>query len=72
MSVDRLKIVAIGDDAVGKTCLLIRFGAQTYPHIYVPTVYENRVVEHSVVDGVPCEIALWDTGGRVKMAIFVY
>ena len=37
-----LKLVIIGDGAVGKTCLFIRFAKGVYPRTYVPTVFDSE------------------------------
>jgi GTPase SAR1 family protein len=38
-----IKCVAVGDGAVGKTCLLYVFGKKVFPEEYVPTVFDNFV-----------------------------
>jgi len=59
----RVKLVVVGDGAVGKTSLLIRFATGEFPNEYVPTVFENYTAqmkrEHDVV-----LLHLWDTAGQ--------
>ena len=45
-----VKIVVVGDGAVGKTCLLMRFVKGQMPQAYIPTVFDNHS-EPMVVDG---------------------
>ena len=62
MSSIPLKFVIVGDGAVGKTTLLIRYATGTYPSEYIPTVFESWV-DRKVVDGTNVDIALWDCAG---------
>jgi len=59
----RVKLVAVGDGAVGKTSLLIAFAKGTFPETYVPTVFENYTaqIEHN---GKKVLLHLWDTAGQ--------
>lgn len=36
-----LKILLLGDGAIGKTCLLIRYAKQEFPVSYIPTVFDK-------------------------------
>ncbi|KAG7458710.1 hypothetical protein MATL_G00223580 [Megalops atlanticus] len=63
MSEMSIKCVLVGDTAVGKTALLVRFTSETFPDCYKPTVYENTGVE-VFMDGVQISLGLWDTAGN--------
>ncbi|CAD7669266.1 unnamed protein product [Nyctereutes procyonoides] len=60
---DSTKLVIVGDGACGKTCLLLIFSKDQFPEVYVPTVFENYIVDIEV-DGKQVELALWDTAGQ--------
>lgn len=58
-----LKIVVVGDGAVGKTSLLQRFVKDDPPGPYIPTVFDNVSKEYSV-DDKDYSLDLWDTAGQ--------
>lgn len=58
-----LKIVLVGSEAVGKTSLLIRFHQNSFPGLYVPTVFDSYWKEMSV-DGNEYGLLLWDNSGN--------
>jgi len=61
----RVKIVAVGDGAVGKTSMLIAFSKGTFPTEYVPTVFENYTKQMKRdKDNSNILLHLWDTAGQ--------
>ncbi len=49
--------------AVGKTCLLIAYANNRFPEDYIPTVFDNYVVNLTAGDQT-IELGLWDTAGQ--------
>jgi Ras-related C3 botulinum toxin substrate 1 len=60
----RVKLVVVGDGAIGKTSLLIRFATGEFPNEYVPTVFENYTAQMKRDNGEVILLHLWDTAGQ--------
>lgn len=63
MAAQTIKLVVIGDGAVGKTCLLISYAKKEFPKDYIPTVFDNYVVNLTAGEQ-NIELGLWDTAGQ--------
>jgi len=58
-----LKLVVVGDGAVGKTSLLYVYNNGKFPEEYVPTVFENASKD-ATYKGKPVTLRLYDTAGQ--------
>ena len=58
-----VKIVVVGDGAVGKTSLITAYGENRFPEDYVPTV-SDTFTGPCTYDGEEMTLRIWDTSGQ--------
>ncbi|CAF4601566.1 unnamed protein product, partial [Rotaria sp. Silwood2] len=61
-----LKIIVLGDSAVGKSKLLERFLVNSYVGARYSTFAVNIFKHTAKIDGKPMEVEFWDTAGQEK------
>jgi len=61
-----IKLVVVGDGAVGKTCLLVSYIEKVFPEKYIPTIFNNTRKEVTFGSGGvnKVNLDLWDTAGQ--------
>ena len=64
-----VKIVMIGDGAVGKTALCSTFVNNQFPQDYIPTVFDN-FSRLQTVDGEQVTMSIWDTAGQEEYVCY--
>merc|ERR550534_79480 len=61
---DRMKLVIVGDGAVGKTCLIMAYAENSFPEGYVPTVFDTYSMSIDLQPGMKKIIEIFDTAGQ--------
>jgi Ras-related protein Rab-8A len=61
-----IKILTIGDSAVGKTCLLMRYASDTFSPTFITTIGIDFKVKYTDIDGKRIKMQLWDTAGQER------
>jgi small GTP-binding protein len=61
-----LKLVLLGDGAVGKTCLINRYTEEGFNENYQPTLGVNIVMKKLEIEEYKIQLAIWDIAGQDK------
>ena len=64
---DEVKVVVVGDGAVGKTCMIICYTKDEFPKEYTPTVFDAHK-GHMDFKGKQVALHVWDTAGQEDLA----
>jgi len=60
----RFKLTLLGDGAVGKTSLFLRYIDNKFEENYIPTLGVNFLTKDLEVGGTPIRLIVWDIGGQ--------
>jgi len=60
------KLLIVGDSAVGKTSLLLRFCDATFSDVYISTIGVDFKVKTSRVEGKVIKLQIWDSAGQER------
>ena len=60
----RFKVVLIGNEAVGKTSLILRYINNTFSENYIATLGVNFLTKDLISDGQDTRLVIWDIGGQ--------
>ncbi|CAD8113293.1 unnamed protein product [Paramecium sonneborni] len=58
-----IKLIVVGDGAIGKTCALYSYVNDKFPTEYVPTIFDNTLTQIQI-NGEEYQLSLWDTAGQ--------
>ncbi len=64
---DEVKVVVVGDGAVGKTCMIICYTKDEFPETYTPTVFDAHKGNMDY-NGKEVSLHVWDTAGQEDLA----
>jgi small GTP-binding protein len=61
-----IKLVILGDTAVGKTNLLLRFSDEAYKPTHMPTIGVDFKIKILNINGSKVKCQIWDTAGQER------
>lgn len=59
-----VKVVIIGDTAVGKTNILLRYVNEEYKMTHITTIGVDFKIKTLNIDGAKIKMQIWDTAGQ--------
>jgi small GTP-binding protein len=62
----KIKLLIIGDQSIGKTCLLERFVNNTFSISTLSTIGIDFRVKYLEIDSLKIKLQVWDTGGQER------
>ena len=62
----QIKLLTIGDSAVGKTCLLLRYASDSFQTTFITTIGIDFKTKNINIDGKQIRLQIWDTAGQVS------
>jgi small GTP-binding protein len=61
-----IKLLLIGESAVGKSCLLLRFAENKFQESFLSTIGIDFKVRHVEINDAKVKLQIWDTAGQEK------
>ena len=66
MSVDRFKVVLLGEGRVGKTSILLRYTKGEYSDRQVSTLQASYLDKRVLIGSSTVQLSIWDTAGQER------
>ncbi|KAK8892631.1 hypothetical protein M9Y10_029870 [Tritrichomonas musculus] len=66
---DSLKFIILGENAVGKSCLILRYTDNKYQETYVSTIGVDFKTKRIDIDGKQIKLLIWDTAGQERFRL---
>jgi len=61
-----IKLLTIGDSAVGKTCLISQFARDSFNPNFITTIGIDYKIKEVEIDGSKYKLLIWDTAGQER------
>lgn len=61
-----IKLLTIGDSAVGKTCLISQFARDSFNPNFITTIGIDYKIKEVDIDGARFKLLIWDTAGQER------